>query len=187
MYSAHRSSLRTSPLAPLSLPAAGQSDYLEDVPEGASMSDILATVLPEDPDAAGRGDAPPFPGWDARREYCIQNVSVFYRSHVSAPVDTDSAWSWARAGSVGAAAGGSDDGAVDGVGGPPAPKPSGKAQRWVHVPMGASLAEALGQRDHVIPDVPVLYVIARTGKFYASLREKLPGGVFAEMQPTAAV
>lgn len=131
------------------------------------MGDLLAPLLPVEPDVPGA----PFPPWDARREYCAANVAVFYRSHVSAPLPPAQAWSW-----VGAAARGED-------GGPPPPKPSGKPQKWVHVPLGATLAEALAQADHVIPDVPVLYVIARTGKFYAALMEKLPGGVFAEMAP----
>jgi len=142
------------------------------VQETASIDDLLGVVLPP-------ADAPPAasPPWDERREYRATNCDVFYRSNVSAPLDSSiRPWSWAKPGSVGAL-GGCDDSANA----PPVPKPSGLPQKWVRLPPGAPLEAVLAQPNHVIPDIPVLYVIARTSRFHAALREKLPGGLFAEM------
>jgi hypothetical protein len=148
------------------------------VQETACVGDLLAVVLP----SAGGAACPP---WDERREYTAANCDVFYRSNVSAPLDGSvKAWSWARPGSVGGTSGAADGDDGSGSGdrrAPPVPKPSGQPQRWVRVPPGTPLATALAQPNHVIPDIPVLYVIARSSRFHAALREKLPGGLFAEL------
>lgn len=141
--------------------------------ETAFLGDVLAHVLPAD-------DAPrvAFPGWDERREYTATNCDVFYRSHVSAPLALEQAWTWAKTGSVGTLNGAGDS---EDSNAPPAPRPSGQPQKWVRVPPATPLDVALSQPNHVIPDIPVFYVIARSSRFYAALREKLPGGVFAEV------
>ena len=149
-------------------PEYGTSDYLEDVEEGASVGEVLAAVL---------GGGPP-PPWDERREYTPAACDVFYRSHACVPVPCERAWEWEAGAPGGAdtAGAGREESEAEArarVGRPP--------QRWVRVPAECPLALALAQPGHVIPDVPVLYVIARGSRFDAQLRARLPGG-FAEVK-----
>lgn len=159
-------------------PEYGVSDYLEDVEEGAPVGDIVSAVLPSE--AEGGSQATAFPPWDERREYAAGNVDIFYRSNVCKPLPLEEAWAWARPGSVGDASGGSE-----GAPGrePPAPQPSGAASKWVRIPPATPLSVVLAQANHVIPDIPVLYVAARSGRYYAELRRRMGGAEFAEVAP----
>ena len=154
-------------------PEYGTSDYLEDVSEGAAVGDILAAVLPSEDGPSASASPPP---WDQRGEYLAHNCDVFYRSHISKPLPTEQAWGWARPGSVGGAA--EDGDAAQ----PPAPQKSAQPSKWVRIPPAAPLSLALSQPNHVIPDIPVLYVIARSSAFYAELKRRIPGGAFAEVE-----
>jgi hypothetical protein len=118
--------------------AAMQSDTVEDFAEGDTFGDHLDVMFgPE---------APPL-AWDAAGRYRREAVQVFYLSHGATPLTRDAL--------------------VEALyGGWPAAKEEGPrrygpdAAGWVRVREGWTLGEALSREDHVVPGIPVFFVLA---------------------------
>jgi tetratricopeptide (TPR) repeat protein len=60
-------------------PETSQSDYLEDVPESATIADVLAHMMMPPP-------------WDAGGAHVPANIDVFFRTHVCKPIPMQQAW-----------------------------------------------------------------------------------------------
>ena len=152
-------------------PEYGTSDYLEDVAEGAQIAALLDVVLPDGGAAAA---------WDRRPgEYTASNVAVFMRTNMVVPGPLASAWAVATPGGNSSADADATD--VDSI------APLGATdlrRRWLLVQRSAVLGEVLSHPEYVVPDVPVLYVVARTSDYYAELRRRC-GGAFASLETYA--
>lgn len=123
--------------------ASMQHDTVEDFCEADAFRDHLDVMFgPE---------APPL-DWDARGEYSRDAVELYYLSHGATPLSREAlaealhgGWPEAR-----------DEG----------PKRYGPdAAGWVRVREGWALADALGRPDHVVPGIPVFFVLAKGTDF----------------------
>jgi tetratricopeptide (TPR) repeat protein len=134
-------------------PQYGQSDYVEDVPEVASLGEVLAMVLQDE------GPSQP---WDERREYFASNCDLFFKTNACKPLASiERAWTPASV----------EDKFED----------TFKANRWVRVPPAAPLLLALIHESYVIADIPVFYCVARSSSFYAEMK-RAAGGSFLELK-----
>lgn len=133
-------------------PQYNQSDYLEDVQEGATIYDILSYIF--------QPNSPP-PLWDTKREYVLDNIEVFFRTYPCKPIDYDLAWS----------------STVEGV----EPENSPLSSRYVRIPMVCPLIVPLTQRENVIADIPVLYIVAKSSNVYQEMK-KSSGGDFVTLR-----
>ena len=137
-------------------PAAGQSDFLEDVAEVETLGELLGMVLPDS------GAPPP---WDPRGEYRASACDIFYMSNPCKPIPMESAWT---VGVVGEA-----------------PEVSWGDVRWVLCPPAAPLLLALVQPSYVVADLPVFYVVPRASAFHAEMRRSAGGSFVALAIPEA--
>lgn len=159
-------------------PQYHQSDWVEDVSERASLSDIVAHVLGEE------GSGMPPPAWDKRGEYRIDNVDVFFLSNPckSTAAALTTAWQEyiddakpagerAAAEAAGAATAADDDDIEINW---------GAASQMVRIPPAAPLLLPLLQPTYVVADIPVFYIVARSSDLYSEMRRRA-GGRFAEV------
>lgn len=108
-----------------------QSDYLEDVPENASMDDILTSVFSE--------NMPP-PAWDVNRQYySADNLEMRFRKN----------WTIKKS---------EEDCEEDEDGSMLSPDELGT---WVKLKGDRTLADVVAMRDYVTPLFPVLYVVPK--------------------------
>lgn len=104
-------------------------------------------------------DAPPLP-WDDGGEYSRARVRLYYLSRAGAPLtgrqlEDAMAGRWPE---------GLEEGA-DGAGGPRRYGPG--AAKWAPVREGESLREVLLAEDHVVPGIPLFWVVAEGSEYAA--------------------
>ena len=165
-------------------PQSGHSDYVQAWPEVESVGALVSALLPQ-----RRGAAPPLP-WDAAGAYTADNVDVFYVRNIVPERPLARAWEeWlpplpAASAAEGApapagAAGSAEEAAAKpGTGGPP---------QWVRIPLHAPLLLPLVQPDHVVPEIPVLYVVARGTPWHGLWAADALRGMKAAAFPELAV
>ncbi|GAB4818948.1 hypothetical protein N2152v2_005994 [Parachlorella kessleri] len=123
--------------------ASMSSDTLEDFCEKDTFRDHLDVMFgPE---------APPL-DWDKQRLYSRENVELYYLSHSASPLSRENIvevlhGGWPEVEEQGPARYGA------------------KAAGWVRVKEQWTLADALGRPDHVVPGIPVFFVLARGSPF----------------------
>lgn len=147
-------------------PETGQSDYIEEVPEVAAISNVVDMLLPP-------GDGQPplhvptnYRGprrlpWDTKGEYTQDNVEVFFKSNPCKPIPMEQAWTADASSEV--------------------PEESWKSIRWVRIPMNSPIMLALIQDSYIVTDIPIFYVVAKTSSFYQQML-KAAGGKFATFE-----
>lgn len=169
-------------------PEHGQTDFICDWPEVVSFHDQLSEVLPENK-AKARENPDMLPQWDIKGQYRLDNVDIFYRANWKRPVSLNEAWSWwirpeeynheedeeeEQILSEAAKAINSTSNKIK----QKYSKPSAKnfsqnvqwgKNDWVRIPGHAPLLLPLVQKDHVVPDIPVFFVVAKGTDYYMNM------------------
>ncbi|KAI8468871.1 MAG: hypothetical protein J3K34DRAFT_454284 [Monoraphidium minutum] len=130
----------------LMYPETMQQDVVEDWCDEDVVADHLDVMFGE--------DAPPLP-WDAAGEYSRGRVELYYLGNAGAPLTSDQL--------VAAMAGRWPEGADADAAGPSRYGP--RAAQWERVDEGSSLREVLTRPGHVVPGVPLFWVLAKGTDF----------------------
>eukprot|EP00250_Pteridium_aquilinum_P032871 c4855_g1_i1 orf=110-1183(+) len=128
------------------------SDFIEDFCEFDSFSSHLDIIF--GPDAAP-------PPWDSKHDYTREKVQLFYEASRGPGMSEKQLVCYLLEGKDGPADI-RDCEDVD-LGNN---QTEGDSQRWIRVSERSSLHDVLAKKDHVIPGIPVFYVLSKCSGFY---------------------
>lgn len=132
-------------------PEAMASDFIEDFCEVDSFSSHLDVIFGE--------DTAPLP-WDHRHDYTRDKVQLFYKASTGSALSRKQLLCYLLEGSN--IPGDKDAEDVD-LGDS---QTEDTAQSWVQVLEQSMLHDVLAKKNHVIPGVPVFYVLSKGSSFY---------------------
>lgn len=116
-----------------------QQDAIEDFCESESFADHLEVMF---------GPSAPPLSWDQSKEYCRENIELYYLSYAGSPLGRDKL--------VLAMQGKWPEGSVKG------PERYGeKAAKWRRVDESLTLGELLALDEYVVPGIPLFFAVAR--------------------------
>ena len=162
-------------------PETGQSDYVQTWPEVDTLQSLLGAMLPKT-----KGAAPPLP-WDRAGAYTLDNVDAFYVRNIVPAKPLEQAWSeWLPAPATPDQPGDTAASTASAASAAEQPAPQGP-HVWVQIPLAAPLLLPLVQPDHVVPTIPVIYVVGKGTPWYAAWRKETLRAMKATEFPCLAV
>eukprot|EP01138_Halocafeteria_seosinensis_P015900 gb/GECG01016226.1/.p1 GENE.gb/GECG01016226.1/~~gb/GECG01016226.1/.p1 ORF type:complete len:500 (+),score=85.62 gb/GECG01016226.1/:1-1500(+) len=169
-------------------PEHGQTDFICDWPEVVTFHDQMSEVLPQSKKHAQ--ECPELVAqWDTKKQYRLDNVDFFYRANWKKSVPLNEAWNWWIKPEEYNHEDDEEDEEIlqealettqstTNKAKQKNAKPSAKTlsknvkwgkNDWVRVPGHAPLLLPLVQKDHVVADIPVFFVVAKNTDYYMNM------------------
>ena len=124
-------------------PEFSQSDFVQAFSEENSLEEVLMTMFPP--------GIPQYAPWDARQEYIVSELEVYFRERAAAPFNLTRPLASQVKQLVE-----QEENDI-------------QVRRWFRVPLTATLGQILRRKEYVIPGVPLFIVISKKSRKYRPL------------------